>query len=121
MPTDERPRDAGETPRDPLRIAAWAVSAFLATVGLFFGIYSGQPWPSKDIVTQLARDVVRLDRMDELVGAEARANALAVQALRYDLERLREHVGWLEAETERLKAYVYPQPSGRSRRAPPAQ
>ncbi len=118
MPSDEANGARAKTTPDSLRIAAWAVGSLLGSIGLFFGLYSGQPWPSKDIVTQLGRDVVRLDLINKVTDGEARSHALAIQALRYELERLKEREAWLETEVERLKDYVYPQPSGRSRRPP---
>ncbi len=108
--------DESRAPEPPLRIAAWAVGAFLGTIGLLFGLFTGQPWPSKDVVLQLTRDVIRLDRADEMLLSDLRAATLTIQALRHELDRLKERETWLEQEVAQLQSYVYPQPSGRVRR-----
>lgn len=100
-------------PRDPTRFALWAVTGFLALLGLFFTTINGVPWAPKDAIEHLKRDVARLDRTDDAALARVGSLELSLQGLQYENRQLREQVAWLEAEIERVRIYVYPQPSGR--------
>lgn len=106
------PTDAW-TREPPLKVAVWAVSAFLAVIGLLFGMYAGVPWPSKDVVAQMQRDVIRLDRADEESRIVRDRNTLAIQGLQYEVRQFRDQITWATAELESLRAYVYPQRTGR--------
>jgi hypothetical protein len=103
-------------PRDPARFALWAVTGFLALVGLFFATVNGVPWPHKESVTQLQREISRLDKLGDGASANRTALELSLQSMQYELRQLRERADWLEAEIEKVKTYVYPQPSGRAPR-----
>jgi hypothetical protein len=106
-------------PRDPTRFAFWAISGFLALLGIFFSVVSGVPWPAKESVVQLQRDVQRMERSDDSIISSLRSLELSLQAIQYENRQLREQATWLEAEVDRVKTYVYPQPSGRVPRPKP--
>lgn len=98
--------DNGDGGRESFRIATWAVTGALVVIGLFFSLYSGVPWTSRESGERLRRDIERLERLDEMSMADRRR-------LEIELRRIAQEGEWARAELERLKAYVYPQPSGR--------
>lgn len=87
--------------------------AVLAVLGMLLGLYTGVPWMNKGDGATLRnefmarqvvvdRDLDRLNHSDDLTRADIRAIWDAINECR--------------TETERLKAYVYPMPSGVSPR-----
>jgi hypothetical protein len=106
-------------PRDPTRFFLWCLTGFLALLGLFFATLNGLPWPHKEAVTQLQRDIARLDKFDDAGAAQRTALELSLQSMQYEARVLKERVDWLEAEIERVKAYIYPLPSYRVPRPRP--
>lgn len=100
-------------PRDPTRFILWCLTGFLALVGLFFGVVNGLPWPHKEAVNQLQREVSRLDKLGDGAAANRTSVELSLQSMQYEARQLRERVDWLESEVEKIRAYVYPQPSYR--------
>jgi hypothetical protein len=108
----------GDGGRASLRGSQWGISAAIVAIGLLFGLYNGIPWPSKDIVAQLVKDVQRIDAAAAAISLEHRQTVLSIQAQKYEVQQLRDHVHWLEGEVERLKEYVYPKRSGQQPTVP---
>lgn len=129
MASEESPEDgkgngkpnglAKGIPNEPVRFVIWAILGFLSLLGVFFTTLNGLPWPHKAQVDQIGREITRLDRLGDSASNKAAALELSLQSMQYEARQLRERVDWLEAEIERIRAYVYPQPSYRVPRPRP--